>query len=413
MAILANVGLRAVTMASRFVLLFALARYLSAADVGRYGLVVATVSYGVMLLGLDFYTYSTRELLQESKLSRYAILRAQALLHVATYVAALPFGLLLFWFGLLPWTLAGWFFSLAVLEHLAKELNRLLIVLGRPIFATAALFVQRGAWAVTLPALMYYFESIRTLDAVFVAWTASTLLGIVTFLYGLAGLGWGRGGTGVDWSWLRRGLAVSRVFLAGTLLRHALFTVDRYVLEQVAGLDIVGVYTFFMAIAMAAMTFLDAGVFAFLYPKVVSSYRTGDRSTFIANMQTLARRTVVATAVLIIGAALAIHPLLDLLQRPLYTANVGIFWVLSVAVVFHALGMVPHFGLYAMGLDRSILLSRLAGFLVFALTIFPLAAGWPRVGVAGALVAGLATIATLNGVMYLAARPSGTRLATR
>src|SRR5690606_16168777 len=59
-----NIGLRGLTLSSRFLLLFALARWLSPAELGLFGLVSAIVGYGIYLVGLEFYAFATRELIR-------------------------------------------------------------------------------------------------------------------------------------------------------------------------------------------------------------------------------------------------------------------------------------------------------------------------------------------------------------
>lgn len=392
-------------MVSRFVLLFFLARLLPPSDLGSYGLVVATIAYAVMILGLDFYTFSARELLGHDRLEWFHMLRDQAVLHSLVYVVLLPLGLLIFVAGVLPWSVAGWFYVLLVTEHVGKELNRLLIVAGRPVMATTAQFVQRGAWALAVPILMLNWDSLRTLSAVFGAWALSSLGAVLFSVWGLRHLERGTA-RAVDWLWIRRGLKVAAVFLVGALFQRGIFTLDRYILEGAGGLDLVGVYTFFMGIAMAAIAFLDAGVFAFLYPRVVSAFNSGVPSEFTAEMRRLLVRTVLATGTLVGGAAVLIHPVLRLLDRPLYTESAGVFWVLLGAVALFALAMVPHFGLYAMGKDRTLLASRSAAFLAFLATALIASPAHPLIGVGAGVAAGCGTLGVVNLTAYLACRPA-------
>jgi hypothetical protein len=72
------------------------------------------------------------------------MLRDQGVFNGITYTALLPCCLLLFWLGALPWSLAVWFFPLLALEHVAQELNRLLVAISQPIWASwpAAGFVD-------------------------------------------------------------------------------------------------------------------------------------------------------------------------------------------------------------------------------------------------------------------------------
>ena len=62
-----NLVLRGSTLASKFALIFVLAKFLEPAEVGLYGLFSATIFYCLMALGFDFYTYSTREIIVSDK----------------------------------------------------------------------------------------------------------------------------------------------------------------------------------------------------------------------------------------------------------------------------------------------------------------------------------------------------------
>jgi O-antigen/teichoic acid export membrane protein len=333
------------------------------------------------------------------------MLRDQAVLHSVAYVVLLPLALLIFVAGILPWAVAGWFYVLLVTEHAGKELNRLLIVAGRPVMATTAQFVQRGGWALAIPILMLTWESLRTLDVVFAAWALSSFIAVAFSAWGLRHLERGSARP-VDWPWIRKGLKVAAVFLVGALFQRGVFTLDRYILEGAGGLDLVGVYTFFMGIAMAAIAFLDAGVFAFLYPRVVSAFNSGVTSEFTAEMRRLLVRTVLATGTLVAGAAVLIHPVLRLLDRPLYTENAGVFWILLGAVGIFALAMVPHFGLYAMGRDRTLLASRSVAFFAFLATALVVSSANPLMGVGAGVLAGCGTLGLVNLGAYIACRPS-------
>src|SRR5699024_2743309 len=135
-------------------------------------------------------------------------------------------------------------------------------------------------------------------------------------------------------------------FLVATLCLRGIFTLDRFIVQSSAGLDLLGVYTFYIGMAMAATAFLDAGVFAFLYPRVVAAYRAGDLVAFRLQMRRLWLRTAGTTTVLLASAAIVSSPVLTLLDRPIYIEQLPVLWVLLLAVALYALGMVPHYGLY-------------------------------------------------------------------
>ena len=95
--------LRGLTLASKFLLVFVMAKTLSLADVSVYALISAAVSYSLFLLGFDFYVYSTREMLCRDRLSWMPLVRDQFVLYLIAYVVFLP--LLIFLFVWTPFVL--------------------------------------------------------------------------------------------------------------------------------------------------------------------------------------------------------------------------------------------------------------------------------------------------------------------
>jgi len=59
-----------------------------------------------------------------------------------------------------------------------------------------------------------------------------------------------------------------------------LYTLDRYWLDALAGLEVMGAYVPFMRIANAMLPFLDAGVIAFSYPKLITALQQASSAEF-------------------------------------------------------------------------------------------------------------------------------------
>ena len=202
---LANLSLRAATLVSKFALIFVLAKFLEPTEVGLYGLLSATVFYVLMALGFDFYTFASRELIVTDRRNWAGMLRDQGVFYGITYSALLPLCLLLFWLGLLPWQLAVWFFPLLALEHLAQELNRLLVAISEPLWASIVLFVRSGAWAI-IAALWMWFDPVqRSLDFVLAAWAIGVFISCLLGASRLRGFDRASLQRAIDWAWIRKG----------------------------------------------------------------------------------------------------------------------------------------------------------------------------------------------------------------
>lgn len=378
---LINIVLRGMTLLSKFLLIFFLAKFLEPAELGLYGLLTATIGYALYLLGFDFYTFTTREILKRERNEWGGLLKDQGALSLVLYSMVLPLLALIFIKGLLPWRVSGWFFVLLVLEHLTQELGRLLVAVSEQLLASVVLFLRSGIWAVVATALMFIEPASRTLDFVLGAWAVGSSAALLLGIFRLKQLkisGWRKE---IDWSWIGKGLKITIPFLVATLAIRGVFTLDRYWLEALAGLEVLGAYVLFMGLCGALISFLDAGVFAFIYPGLISSYQKENAVEFNRSLHKLLIQTVVLSGVFALIALLLIGPLLTWLSKPLYLDQQDLFpWAL-LATLFYALSMISHYALYAQGRDRPIIHSHIAGLVVFIPATWMFSQQWPRIAI--------------------------------
>lgn len=379
------------TLVSKFLLILFLAGFLEPKELGLYGLITVTIGYAIYPLGFDFYTYTTRELLKREQSEWGGLLKDQGVLHMMLYAVVLPLLCLVFAFELLPWYLAGWFFVLLVLEHMNQELMRLLIAISEQITASWVLFLRSGCWALVMTAWMFFDPTMRSLENVLAAWTLGSLLALALAIYRLQGmnlLGWSKR---INWLWIVKGLKMAVPFLLATLAIRAVLTIDRYWFEALQGLELLGAYVLFMGISNAMISFLDAGVFSFSYPNLIAAHNQGDNKKFKSVLKRLFWQTLWLTVVFIVVAWLMIEPLLAVLGKPFYIEKLYLFpWILA-SMALYAIGMVPHYALYAQGLDRLIIYGHLATIVIFLSTTWVISFQLPD----KAVLLGLITTFTL------------------
>ena len=169
----------------------------------------------------------------------------------------------------------------------------------------------------------------------------------------------------IDWAWIRLGVKTAIPLLFASLCIRALFTVDRYWFASNSSLELLGAYVLFIGIANAMTSFLDAGVFAYIYPGLISAHQQNKKNEFKKGVTKLLTQTIMLSAIFSVLAILLITPLLNWLNKPLYLTNIVLFYYLLLANFIYCLSMVPHFALYAQGADRQILLSHIVAVVVF------------------------------------------------
>ena len=398
---LVNLCLRVVTMACRFLLVFALAKLLNLSELGLFGLVSATIIFSQLVIGGEFYTYSQRELITQGISRRSFVLQHQGITLLCIYILIAPMLLGVFFFDLLPMQMIGWFYFLLISESIAQELNRVLIALQCQIMASVVLFVRHGLWVMVVLPLMWFEADLRSLSVIFFAWSISVVAAVLigVFLVKEQTNDWKI--WPLDLSWIKKGLRISFLYFLGALCFRSFFTLDRYVVENLMGIEFLGIYTVFIGLAMTIVTVLDPLIFSFLYPKLVAFVRDKDVLNFKAKMALLFWSTLL---VALVGVAVVVFVspfIFDWIDKPEFSGNLPVLWILLVAAFFYGVSMVPHFGLYALNDDRSLFKTHLIslGLFLTCLYLFPSFVPLKQV-VGSSLITGFLAMALLKGWFY-------------
>jgi len=362
---LANLALRGLTLVSKFLLLFFLAKFLEPDEVGLYGLIAATIGYALYALGLEFYNFSTREIIGKDSRLWLGMIRDQVVLYALAYLALMPLALFVFYKGWLPWGYAAWFFLLLFLEHMAQELNRILVAISEQLLASVVLFMRSGVWGLVVIVVMWLEPGARTLSFCLGAWALGAFLACAVAFKKLYSFDKSSLRSPIDGQWIARGIKIALPLLVASLAIRGIFTFDRYWVESLSGLEVLGPYVLFVGMAMAILSFLDAGVIVFFYPRLVASAKLDDPSVFRADMKKLTVNVIGTTLIFVLACGLVAPIILHWLGNPLYDEHLYLLYWLLIAISIYAFSMIPHLGLYAHGRDRHIFLSQFSAFFIF------------------------------------------------
>jgi O-antigen/teichoic acid export membrane protein len=358
-----------------------LAKFLSPGELGTYGLVAAGVGYSIFLVGLDFYTYTTREIISSSRSHWGHFLKNQAALAGALYIATFPLIVVAFGVGALPWQIFPLFLALMVLEHSGQELDRVLVAISATTAAAVVLFLRSGLWPLVVVVLMAQYSGLRQLDTVLAAWIMGGVVAVSVGMRRVLQSGAAGWGLPVSTSWIRNGLRTALPLLGGTLALRALFAGDRFIVDEMNGPDALASYVLFSSMAAALTALLAAGVHVFYYPKLISAYAVGRTEAFRDALRAMFLQTVLVTLIFVVVSSIMLPLALRSLDVAAYSANADMYpWILA-GVALYNLSMVPHYGLYAQHRDKVIVWTHVSA-LLFGLAALPLFAGpFPRLAV--------------------------------
>lgn len=399
----ANLTLRGSGLGGKLVLLVLIGRYLGTAELGVYGLFSATTTIMMFVLGLDFYAFNTREMLARPMHERGRFIRDQMLLHLVTYaIVLIPVSLLVVP-RFLPASALGWFFIVAVLEHLSQELYRLLVTLQRQTLANAVLFVRAGLWVVPV-CLLWALDvpGTRRLEAVWIGWSAGSLASVAIALLALRAspLGAVRG-VPVAWGWILSGVGVSVPFFLSTVFAKLIDFADRYMIDWWRTKEEVGVYSLYANLANGLNHVVFTLVVIMEYPALIEACYHRPMEEYRRRLRgfTLRIAAVSVAASLLLVAGL--RPIVSLTGRAEIAGDLDVCWILIAANLCFNLAYAPHYHLYAHKRDLRIMWATAAACGVnIALNALLI----PVYGIRGAAAATMASMAGLLLAKWILSR---------
>jgi O-antigen/teichoic acid export membrane protein len=394
--VVANIGVRGATLASKFLLVIVLARFFPPEGLGLYGLMVSAVVIGLFVLGLEYKYFVVRELIARPVGFQAAVLRDQAVLYILTAAIALPILAVLVSWGLWSPIPAGaftWLFALVLVELAAQEGGNALIGLSRPLAANVVLFVRSGMWVFPVVIAVWVSPAARDTSTIFLGWLLGAAASFGLAAYCLRGIGWRNAlSRSIDWAAIRTGLRTSAPFLLTSGAALGLLFLDRFIIEANQGLAAVGIYTFFAGFATALHTLVNTGVSLIRMPRLVKAHHDNDEQGFRLEFGRMARGTAASGILLAVAIGLAIIPILRLVDRTMYSDNLLVFFLLLVAAFIRCLADPPLYALYARREDIRFLIASASAFGVSLIGNLVLV---PGLGIAGAAMAAAAGALTL------------------
>lgn len=383
--------LRGATLASRFLLSILLARMLSPSDMGAYGLISAILAFGLFVLGLEFYSYTLREMVPASPGKRVQIITDQIFL-ASSFFGIISIGAVIAAFvGMLSKTLLFWILLILATEHVSLEVTRILVITSRIVQAYIVGFLRGGIWVYGISILMLLEPSARSLEMVLIWWAGGGILAAGYAALCLSNLPWRElRNYRPDLGWILVGLRTARPFMLTAASALMLSYVDRFFIDGFVGRDGLGIYTFYSTVLIGILS-LGASISQQFLPRVIAGYIDGPESYRLV-VRWLCVSMLAAASGLAAVAGIGISPLLSFFDMRAYSENVGVFYLMLPGIFLRMLADAPSYALYAAHSDRALLACNLGAAIVSVCANFALV---PTFGLAGAALSGGLASATL------------------
>jgi O-antigen/teichoic acid export membrane protein len=360
-----NGGLRMVTLIGRFAVVMFMADMLPADQVGVFGIISAIVTFGVYIVGLDYWSYANRELAKRVGDATGDILASQWKLYGFTYFVAIALAVGISAGGWLDPRFVIWTAGILVVWHSSEEIQRVLIVKREQTVASIVMFLKAGLWGLGVPVVMWLVPGLRSLEFVVECWAGCSVVSLCVGLSFSVRRGWWKRSASGEVTRISTGIRVGLPFLVGTASTAAVSLLDRLFLRQIAGLDAVGAYTVYVGISNALRSLLDAGVLAFAYPSILHVGGLGDSGEL-----RLLKRKCYREVVLVVGVCGSLAFVGSLALG--YFVLGGVYWeyrgmapLCLGAAAFYCLGQVPQYVLFSRNRDAFVIGAKVVEIIAF------------------------------------------------
>lgn len=367
----------------KFLLSIILINKLGVSGFGQFSLLQSIITILTFIVGLDFYNYSHRIVI-ESKFKKSSELFSQQLtLYLLMYILAYPLTFLVIKGFNVDSKLLNILLILIICEHFSQELYRLLIIFGKTLTANFALFLRAGFWVI----LVYFAGMFNLLEIdlnkTLFLWLFGCLTSILVSLKNLSL----KFNFNIDRKSISYGLKVSLPFFVGTVFYKLIEHSGKILLSIYSDYDSVGIFSFFLNYANTIFILVHTVVIIETYPSLIKAIKKSTPS-FLKEVKGFSSQIYKYSLIGVFINLLTIYPVLIIVGKTEFVSEIATFVILLLSTFIFNLSFVYHYSLYAMKKDFLILKSMLFGLIITFSIGFLLIS---KLGVLGASIVHLIT----------------------
>ncbi len=368
MRLILNGLIRILSVLPKLFLTFYLLKKWDLAEIGRYNLLNTNILILTLIVGLDFYNYSNRELVKNKSTNRGTILIRQIVLYIIAYFLLIP---PLYYF-VLKYYLADniiiSFFIILICEHLSQEIYRILNVLEFQIFASILLALRNGLWICLLFIYVSFTnDSPLTIEILLKFWSGgSTVCLIISVFILIKKINIILPSFRIYDSLIfyRKALKITSIYFFITVIYKFLEYSGRYIIAYYFDPKILGVYSVFYQVSGLMSLLFDSTIITFLYPKLIKYFNDAEMN----NINITVTNNVVNMLLLgffeIIVCYSFRRNIYSFFNKPeLENFDMLLILILTSNLVY-SLSYIYHYALYAMQDDKGIFKTVFFSFLI-------------------------------------------------
>ena len=277
----------------------------------------------------------------------------------------------LFAFNILSSKFIIWFYVILLFEHLSQEIYRILILLDNTAHADFLVFLRNGIWI--FPAILYIHNvemlQYQKISIILFSWCTGSFLSFVL------GISWilkkiptNQPLLPINWKILKEGLRKSLFFFVGTISFCGITTVDKYLIKIFTNSSEVGVYSFFYMLTIVINTLIEAGIINQTLPNLIRTYHRGDIVVFEALYGKMKKLVFISIFLFFGLSSIFINILIKFLNKNNFLEYKPLYYILELTIAIKIIGLIPHYKLFIMKKDSTIVYSTFISFIFFIIT---------------------------------------------
>lgn len=365
-----NLILRGSTIGFRSILIFYIAKSLLPEDMAIYGLITVTLSYLVYILGLDFYTYYTREFIKSTPSVWGGYIKNIFIIFIFTYLLCALIIFYLYKIDVIQKDFLFYFILLLILEHLNQEINRIMIMNGDVFYSSIVNFIRYAVWAPIVIFMMHMDFIANSINNIIIYWVIFGFIALLVSIHRLLQYniqGWN---IDINKKWIYMGLLISIPLLVGTLALRGVFTFDRFWLKAYFSIDYLAAYTFFGTFAAVIGTIADSLIISYTYPKLIKLFNNKEILKYNKQIKEFSLQIVFLSFFSGLLLYFIVDFLLIFLELENYYAYMPMLIIILIANIFFCISNIPHYILYSQNKDKVIYWAHILLFFLFILILY-------------------------------------------
>lgn len=350
---LINVFLRIGGIGSKFIILTLMSKYFNVNVFGNYGLITSLITILIFALGLDFYNFSIRDILNTNDAQEVANkMISSLLLYVVIYVvfSFIAYSVFNNVSYLKPFVFLV--IGLSITEHFSQETYRLLIGFKKVLFANVLLFTRTMGWSIII--VFYYFNNITiTINSILSLWLAANTLTIIIVLIYVFYKNYKKILKGkLIVNWIKKGLRISSIFLIATISLKMMEYANRFIVDFFMGEKLAGIFLFYSNISMLITVYVNTIVISFELPELISSTNSPTIFKLLKKFKKSLLTHVIISSVFLL---IIIKPLLFWQNKIEFETYLPLIFFMLIGTGLMNYSLIYHFKLYIFHKDKPLL----------------------------------------------------------